>query len=152
MVRDMRKWDARFISMAALISSWSKDPSTKCGAVIVDEFMRVVSMGYNGFARGVGDDTRLENRAVKNKIVLHAEVNTILFARRSVEGCTMYIYSSLPCGPCAALIVQSGIKTVVVPALGYNDPEKAKRWSEDHELAKTMLSEAGVVVRVRENK
>ena len=29
------KWHGRFLDLAALISTWSKDPSTKVGAVIV---------------------------------------------------------------------------------------------------------------------
>ena len=31
------KWSHRFLDMAALVASWSKDPSTKCGAVITDK-------------------------------------------------------------------------------------------------------------------
>jgi dCMP deaminase len=56
------KWDRRFLNLAAHISTWSKDPSTKVGAVLVNELQQVVGMGYNGFARGVVDtDERLNN-------------------------------------------------------------------------------------------
>ena len=40
-------WDLRFLDMSQLISSWSKDPSTQVGAVIVDSNNRVESVGYN---------------------------------------------------------------------------------------------------------
>ena len=30
------KWNKRYLDMAKLVSSWSKDPSTQCGAVIVN--------------------------------------------------------------------------------------------------------------------
>ena len=49
------KWDYRFLELCKLVSSWSKDPSTKVGAVIVDQDKRVVSLGYNGFPKGVSD-------------------------------------------------------------------------------------------------
>ena len=45
------KWDNRFLVLAKLIGSWSKDPSTKVGAVIVDEDNKIVSLGYNGFPK-----------------------------------------------------------------------------------------------------
>lgn len=43
----MNKWHSRFMEMANLVASWSKDPSTKVGAVIVDDKRRIVSVGYN---------------------------------------------------------------------------------------------------------
>jgi len=48
-------WDGRYISLAKEISSWSKDPSTQCGAVIVGDSGQVLSQGYNGFPRGISD-------------------------------------------------------------------------------------------------
>lgn len=32
-IGNQRKWDIRFLAMAKLVSTWSKDPSTKAGAV-----------------------------------------------------------------------------------------------------------------------
>lgn len=49
----MSDWDKFFIEMAMLISSKSKDPSTKVGCVIVGPDNEVRSTGYNGFPRGV---------------------------------------------------------------------------------------------------
>ena len=49
-------WDNRFLDMAKLVSTWSKDPSTRVGAVIVDPSNRLVSVGYNGFPKGVTDN------------------------------------------------------------------------------------------------
>ncbi len=34
------KWDRRFIELAQHIATWSKDPSSRVGAVIVDEHRR----------------------------------------------------------------------------------------------------------------
>ena len=50
----LNKWDKRFLEMAKLVASWSKDPSTQVGAVAVRN-RTVIAQGYNGFPRGVDD-------------------------------------------------------------------------------------------------
>ena len=92
------KWDLRFMDMALLVASWSKD-TTKVGAVIVDDDRIVVSVGYNGMARGC-DDSIKERwiNPVKKLYIEHSEKNAIYHATRhgkSVVGCT--IYSTLFC-------------------------------------------------------
>ena len=52
------KWDKFFLGMAHYVSTASKD-KTKCGCVIVDKDRRVVSVGFNGFARCVSDAPEL---------------------------------------------------------------------------------------------
>ena len=46
-------WDEYFMGMAVLSSLRSKDPSTKVGAVIVNDEKKVVSIGYNGMPRHI---------------------------------------------------------------------------------------------------
>jgi dCMP deaminase len=83
-------WDLRFLTLAKTVSTWSKDPSTKVGAVIVDKNRRVVSLGYNGFPKGVKDTIeKLEDREQKYKHMVHAERNAMLFANKSLKGCTI---------------------------------------------------------------
>ena len=50
------KWHNRFMEMAELVASWSKDTSTKVGAIVVGENREIRSTGYNGVVRGVSDD------------------------------------------------------------------------------------------------
>lgn len=139
-----RKWHDRFLQLAKLVASWSKDPSTQAGAVIVDPDNRVVSVGYNGLPRGIADDPqRYADREVKYKLIVHAERNALLFARRDVAGCTLYTTPFQPCSVCAGLVIQSGITRVVAPPL---DAERAERWGADMALALTMFREAGVEV------
>src|ERR1700722_2700699 len=89
------KWDIRFLELAKHISNWSKDPSTKVGAVLVNDLKQVVGMGYNGFARGVQDtDERLNDRETKYKLVVHAEVNAIIQAGHAARNSTLYVYPS----------------------------------------------------------
>lgn len=109
----MSKWSERFLALAEHVAEWSYDPSTKVGAVVVDGKNRVVSMGYNGFPRGVKDlPARYNDRETKLLFVCHAERNALDNAPLSVEGCTMYV-PLLPCNECAKSIIQQGIKKVV---------------------------------------
>ncbi len=136
-----KKWDDRFLVLAKLIGSWSKDPSTQVGAVIVDDKNRIVSVGYNGFPRGIKDlEKRLCNRAEKYDIIVHAEVNAIAFANKSVEGCTLYIDPFEPCSRCAGIIIQHGIKRVV----SYKN--KSDRWEKDFSISRKLFTEAGLIV------
>lgn len=137
-----QKWDERFLSLAQHIAGWSQDPSTQVGAVIVDADRRIVSMGFNGFPQGVADlDERLQDRPLKYALTVHAETNAILFARRSLAGCTLYTWPLMPCSRCATNVVQSGIARCVAPAL---PPDKAERWERDCDLARMMFAEVGV--------
>lgn len=134
----MSKWDLRFLELADHIAQWSKDPRTKVGAVIVDDHKRVVSMGYNGFPRGVLDfEERYTDRATKHMFVAHAERNALDNAPLMVEGCTLYV-PLLPCNECAKAVIQKGIKRVVsyVPSRtgsGFN-------W----DITRIMFKESGV--------
>lgn len=135
------KWHRRFLGLADHISSWSKDPSTKVGAVIVRPDRTIVSVGYNGFPRGVlDDDSRYSDREVKYQMVVHAEINAILTANQSLKHCTLYVSPLNPCPQCAAAIIQSGIWRVVSRA---NDRED---WRERMETAWKMFREANVTL------
>src|SRR3989344_975164 len=137
------KGDRRFLALAEHVAQWSKDPSTKTGAVIVDSNNRIVSVGYNGLPRGVNDSPeRLENREIKYKIIVHCERNALLFARGSVEGCRLYTWPFMSCATCAAMVIQAGIVEVVAP------PSDNPRWKDDFDLAQTLFSEAGVRVKL----
>ena len=137
----MTNWDDRFIGLAKLVGSWSKDPSTQVGAVIVDEKKRIVSIGFNGFPSGVQDsEERLHNRDLKYDIIIHAEANALAFANRSVEGCTIYTWPFQPCSRCAGLIIQSGIKRVVSVVLDRD------RWKKNFEIARQLFEESGIIM------
>lgn len=88
-------WDKRFLQLAKLVSSWSKDPSTQTGAVIVDDKRRIVSLGFNSFPRRIADDVRLDDRALKYECIVHCEINALVFAQQSVAGCTLSIPTRL---------------------------------------------------------
>jgi dCMP deaminase len=133
-------WDKRFLELAELVGSWSKDPSTKVGAVIVDDNNRIISVGYNGFPKNIEDNHRLQIREIKYNIIVHGEINAILFANKSVNNCTLYTYPFEPCPRCAGLIIQSGIKRVVAPS------NKNTRWEEEFKISRQLFKEAKIVL------
>ena len=142
----MDKWDKRFLNLTEHVSQWSKDPSTKVGACIVDPTNRIVSIAYNGFPIGVDDnEDYLNDRDKKLQRTIHAEPNAILFAQRDLTDHTLYVYPFPPCVNCAALIVQSGIVRVVSPDAS---PELRERWHESMVAAEEMFKEAGVELSI----
>lgn len=139
----MNKWDERLLGLAEYVSTWSKDPSTKVGAVIA-KGNRIVSLGFNGFPSGVGDHPeRYADRDTKLAMVLHAEENALLFARQDLTGCTAYVWPMPPCANCAAKLIQAGIGRVVAP---YPTTEQAERWGKGFEISAKMFQEAGVIL------
>lgn len=137
------KWTARFINLAAEVGSWSKDPSSQVGAVIIRPDRSVASVGFNGLPRGVSDDpARLADRDQKLLYTVHAELNAILAAREPLHGYSIVVYPFQPCSGCAAAIIQAGISEVICPEV----PD-ASRWADSFHAARTMFREAGTVVR-----
>lgn len=146
----MQNKDERFITLTREIAEWSKDPSTKVGAIIVGDKGQIVSQGYNGFPRGFNDSTeRYFTRSMKYKYIIHAEANAIynaLYNGASVEGCTIYVHGLPPCLECAKAIVQSGIKRVVT------DSKPDERWAQSNQDALDIFNEANIKFEYMEIK
>lgn len=140
----MNRWDRRFLDLARLVASWSKDPSTQVGAVIVRPDRTIASLGFNGLPRGVEDRAdRLDDRPTKYAMTIHAEMNAILSAKESLAGHTLYVFPLHPCSNCAAAIIQAGISRVVtVPGDGDG------RWKSSFQLSSEMFDEAGIAVEI----
>ena len=121
------KWQQRFMELAKLAASWSKDPGHGVGAVIAAPNNRVVSVGFNGLPQGYDDDALVDMvRETKWKRVIHAEENVILFAQRDLRGHSLFVYPLHPCEHCASLVHQVGITRVFVPNYVYpNGPTGA---------------------------
>ena len=140
----LSKWDCRYIELAKQISTWSKDPSRKIGAVAVGSKGQILSQGYNGFPRGILDlPERYENREVKYKHVVHAEMNVIYnatFNGVSLDGASLFVYGLPVCNECAKGIIQVGIHRVVI----YTDDAVPDIWTQSFELTWNMFKEAGI--------
>lgn len=107
----------RYLDLAQHVSQWSKDPSTKIGAVaVVGNGLPII--GYNGFPRGMRDTAdRLNDRTLKYPRTVHAEMNCIYNAADlgvSLRGASMFVYGLPVCGPCSLGVVQAGVKNVFI--------------------------------------
>lgn len=137
------KWDKRFLEMAKLVASWSKDPSTQVGSVAVRN-RTVIAQGYNGFPRGVDDhELYYLNKAIKYKRIVHAEMNAIYNAAEngvSLKDSTIYVIGLPICHDCAKGLIQAGISRVVTP-----EQEIPENWQESISSSISMFKEAGVI-------
>lgn len=137
-------WDDYFMNNALLAAMRSKDPSTKVGAVVVNEDKRIIGIGYNGFPNGCSDEDFPWEREgdfleTKYAYVVHAEENAILNSTASVKGASIFV-SLFPCHECAKKIIQSGIREVVYQSDKYDG-------TPGNSASKRMLKAAGVQTR-----
>ena len=143
-LKRLSKWDQRYIDLAKQVSTWSKDPSRKIGAVAVGSKGQILAQGYNGFPRGILDSTeRYDNREVKYKYVVHAEMNVIYnasFSGVSLDGSSLFVYGLPVCNECAKGIIQVGITRVLI----FTDEIVPAIWSDSFELTYEMFKEANV--------
>lgn len=138
----LNHWDRRFLRIAEEVRTWSKDPGTKVGCVLVSD-RRMIASGYNGFPSTLSDSLELyEDREYKLAVTVHAEANAIMNAAKNgakTQSCTAYV-TFPPCSQCATSLIQAGVSQVVCP-----DPESApERWRASFKLGNEMLYNSGV--------
>lgn len=101
-----------FIHMmtAFLWAERSLDPRLKVGAVITTfDLRRVLSVGYNGPARGV--DHSIISAVPGQSNCLHAEDNAIAFVNSTIPDKVMFV-TDQPCHTCSQRIINADIQTV----------------------------------------
>jgi dCMP deaminase len=143
-----QSWNSYFFSIATLSSQRSTCTRRQCGAVIVKD-KNLLSTGYNGAPSNIPHCTQGDclRRALnipsgeRHEIcrATHAEQNAIAQAAKhghSIDGATIYITTS-PCNICAKLIINSGIKEVIINNNDYPD-----------NMGLTVLLEAGVSIKL----
>lgn len=138
------------MTMAYLVAMKSKDESTHCGSVIVDDMNHIVSTGYNSFVRGINDNVpERQLRPAKYMWFEHGERNAVYSAAYrgiSTKGCKIYV-TGIPCADCARAIVQAGIKEVIIQ----ERKEFGKEWEESCKVTLEMFEEAGVkLIKMKE--
>ena len=142
----MQSGTSVLLNLLTTFPGWSKDPSTKVGCIVVGEDREIRSTGFNGFPRGIADDSeRLEDREQKYPLICHAEENAIMHAARiglSLKGCTAYV-TWPPCTRCARSLIQAGVVEVVYPT----KIEVPERWQKDFDMSTAMMKEAGLNIR-----
>ena len=139
------KWTQRFLELAAHVAEWSKDPSTRVGAVAVAPDSRaVLSTGYNGLPRGVEDFPCRMQRPGKYLWTAHAEENLVAHAaRQTLAGATVYV-THLCCANCTRMLINAGVSRIVCgPGLTNMD-------YEHFSVARQMMKEAGIELEVED--
>lgn len=137
----MDKWDKRFMNLAEEVGGWASCLRRRVGAIIVQE-NRVMTTGYNGASAGISSCAE-RGECLRDKLNIpsgtraelcyaaHAEQNAIIQAAKygvSIEGATLYC-THQPCGICAKMIINAGIKRVVYKE-GYPDEFSVKLFKE----------------------
>lgn len=136
------KWDRRFLDQARFIAQWSKDPSTKTGAVIATPDRSIVSVGYNGFPQNMEDRPEwYDERSEKYSRIIHCEMNAAMRVRGSLAGCTLYTYPFISCDRCFVHMLQLGIRRFVAPKA---TEEQLTRWGPAFERVRSYARDAGV--------
>jgi dCMP deaminase len=135
----MQSWDEFYLGLAKYMSTRSKDPSTKVGAVIVRWDKSVCSVGYNGFPQTMPDEPELyANRDEKYSRIIHAEINALNFAREVVKGYTLYTYPFMSCDRCFVQMAQAGIYRFVSPK---PTEDQLTRWGPAFDRVRKYASE-----------
>jgi len=110
------KWKEYFSNMVDTVKDKSKDPSTKVGCIIVGQNNEPVSFGFNGWVSGCREEYMVwENKPLKYAMVIHAEMNALIFAKQSLKDCKAFVTHG-PCPNCLKHLLQAGIRTIY-----YND-------------------------------
>ena len=140
----LSQWGNRYLSLAKEVSTWSKDPSRKIGAIAVGDKGQILAQGYNGFPRGILDSPeRYNDRPTKYKLVVHAEMNVIYnatFNGVSLDGARLFVYGLPVCSECAKGIIQVGITAVTM----FTDEEVPEIWNESYKTTLDIFKEADV--------
>jgi tRNA(Arg) A34 adenosine deaminase TadA len=126
----------------------SPHPTTKVGAILVDQRGREIASSANRFAQGV--DRRRPERfreGYKSLWINCAEqlaITDALKKRAQVKGASLYV-SLEPCAICAGMIAELDIKMVCVPVGSFRRYAKLKaKWKKSIEVGLIKLTEAGV--------
>ena len=109
------RYDNLYMDIAKRVAEMSYDSDTKVGAVIVQDG-NIISMGWNGTPAGFPNDCKHPNTGATLPYVIHAEANALAkLARDGGNGLGATLYCTLaPCMECTKLILQSGIREVVI--------------------------------------
>jgi len=118
------------MTLAKFLAMRTDDPKCGVGAVIANEKMEIVGLGWNGFpkkarygefARASRKDQNAPNK--KYPFSIHAEQNALMIRNtKNIEGGTLFV-TKTPCDECTPLLEMQGIKTVVL-AEKIDDGEK----------------------------
>lgn len=106
-------WTDYFLGLAKVVSQRSHDIQTQHGCIITDTNNRILGLGYNGFPRGLEDDSLPKVRPEKYPWMIHAERNALSNCNIRPENGIAYVTGQC-CNDCIMALWQEGIKKVVM--------------------------------------
>lgn len=109
---EIPSWDNYFINICNVIKLRSKDKKKQVGACLVSDDNKIISTGYNGLKKGSNDNIDWNDRELVHNVVLHAEMNCLLYATSKFENARLYCTLS-PCKECIKLIASSGVTKII---------------------------------------
>lgn len=106
-------WNEYFMNIAKMVALKSKDIKRQVGAILVSQNdNRILSTGYNGLPSNIDDNIDWHNRNLVHSIIIHAEMNCILYASSKFENSILYSTLS-PCKDCIKIIAAAKIKKII---------------------------------------
>ena len=140
----MRDFDKYFIDICTKVGEMSTCDRGRVGCILVKD-RRIISTGYSGSPSGTEHCDDFGHEMVDGHCVrtVHAEQNAIIQAAKygvSTENATAYV-SLTPCYTCAKMLINAGIKRVVIQN-EYHDSERTKE----------IFIEAGVEILIYSSK
>jgi len=127
-------WDEYFMNIVHQLKKRSTCTRRQFGAIVVNGKKEIISTGFNGVVRGAEHCEDIgcikDNLGVESGMghgicpAVHAEQNALIQAGKDAEGATLYL-NGFPCKICARLIVNSGIKRLIMSG-DYSDDEGLK--------------------------
>lgn len=140
------EWMNYFMRIALEVSTKSKDPKHKVGAIAVEPVSRrILATGYNGFPGGVKETPERWERPTKYDFIVHAEKNIVATAAKfgiSLNGCDLFV-TLHPCVDCASFVATAGIKRIMYLDDG-TDLRQTQEWHTHLDNAKAILKESGI--------
>ena len=132
---------------AFIEASFSKDPNTQNGAVIVTHQNCPLGRGYNGPPAQYNDQDVDWSRPAKYKDIIHAEINAIDHSdREKLSGATIYT-TGKPCANCMLHIVKAGISRVIYFNGKYHDAGSMHQDKKGSEEADQIAQQGRVMVQ-----
>ena len=105
--------EEKYMGLAFMYASFSKDPNSQIGAVIVTSDNELLGLGYNGPPAKYNDQELDWSRPNKYNHIIHSEINAIKHSNRDkLKGSTIFV-TAKPCASCMLDIVDAGIIKVM---------------------------------------
>jgi dCMP deaminase len=106
-------WTDYFLGLAKVVSQRSHDIQTQHGCIVTDCNNRILGVGYNGFPRGLIDQSLPNTRPDKYPWMIHAERNALSNCTIRPENGTAYVTGQC-CNDCIMALWQEGVRKVVM--------------------------------------